>query len=273
MATEHGTGLLITPDHERVLDSLHQVPVAFGAAPSDLPPRWVPPLVIESQGRTNSCAGHAEALACSHANYVKTGEVVRFSRRFAYLTAQARGGFIGRDQGTSIGSTLSAATNDGCCRETICPFQEYYSTKLDDAARQEAEQHRHQGDQAYDLRNWERMLAWVSDRRAVIIGAKWMGAQDSCNGIEDLATGSRGGFRGYHARCVIGHDTYRGELVPVVQNSHGTDWGDNGRAVILPELWVWWCSDPNFTALGFSEIDEIQPQRRSWSHSLPGDAC
>lgn len=228
--------------------------------------------VAEGVG-VHNCAGHAEALACSHANFVATGEVLRFSRRFAYITAQKRGGFSG-DSGTSITSTLEAATNDGVCRETACPFQEEYSQNLSPAAYAEAKQHRHHGDTAYDCRDWNTALAWLTDAqpRCIIIGTKWFSGQDECNGVED-ADCSTGRFRGYHARLLCGWDTYQNELCPVVQNSHGTRWGSGGRAIITPDQWAFWSKDANFFALGFNRIDEIEPQRKSWSESKPGDVC
>jgi hypothetical protein len=270
---EEGLGLVIDDRHQPTINSFAAVPVTFGATPADVPPRWVPPLIVESQGRTNSCAGHSEALACSHANYVATGEVIRFSRRFAYLTAQKEGGFSGRDGGTSILSTLLAATKYGCCREATCPFQEAYSTRIAQECYTEAANHRHHGETRYDCRDWDTAIAWLTDRRAIIIGTKWTSAQQGCNGIESLAVGSSGSFRGYHARTLIGWDTLDGMLVPVVQNSHGQQWADHGRAKITRDLWAWWLRDPNTFALGFNRIDEIEPVRRDWSESKPGDAC
>jgi hypothetical protein len=268
-----GLGLVIDATHEATINSFAAVPVSFGVVDrSNIPPRWVPPLVVESQGNTNSCVGHAGALACAHANFTTTGEVLRFARRFAYITAQIMGGFNG-DNGTSIVSTLQAATAHGCCLESTCPFTEQYSQSLSQSAYAEALRHRHHGETKYDCRNFDTAMNWLTDHRCIVIGTKWMSGQDSCDGIEHRLCGMSGRFRGYHARLLTGWDTLSNELVPVCQNSHGTQWGNGGRSKITPELWDEWSRDPNFCAFGFNRIDEVEPKRKSWSTSQPGDVC
>lgn len=267
-----GLGLILSDDHEQTVNSFHAVPVAFGAAPSDLPPRWFPPLMVESQGRTNSCVGHAGALACAHANFVATGEALRFSRRFAYITAQSEGGFIGADGGTSILSTLLATTKYGCCLESDCPFQEQYDTRISKRAYDLATLRQHLGETRYDCRSLETAMRWVSDKRPIVIGTRWMSGQDACSGIEDKRCGTSGSFRGYHGRLIVGWDTIGGELVPVCQNSHGQRFADHGRSRITPDLWHEWQKDSAFFALGFNRIEEVEPTRKSWSQSQPGDA-
>lgn len=270
-----GLGLII----DDTLDAtLAAVPVAFGAPPDDLPPSWMPPLVVENQVQTSSCAGHAEALFFSLLNYVDTGEVLRFSRWFAYLTAQqASGQFFGRDGGTSITSTLLAATNTGCCLEKTLPFPGRYVTTIPKAAFAEAAKIKHHGDTRFDCRDWDTMLAWLTDHRPIIIGTRWHSGQGGCTGIEDKRVGSSGQFRGYHARTIMGWETHDGELVPVVQNSHGTGFGDQrgrwgqGRTIVLRDLWEWWKDDSSFFALGANDVDEVEPARRDWSGSKPGD--
>lgn len=273
-----GLGLLVDETnairrlHQQALDSLVSVPVTFGAG-EDVEPRWVPPLAVESQGSTNSCAGHAIALAASHANFATTGEVLRFSRRFGYITSQEIGGFLGRDQGTSITSTLAAATERGCCLESTCPFQERYDSQLPKQAYDEAAHHKHHGDKRYDCRDWETAIHWLTDHRCIVIGTRWYSSQDQCSGIEDKRVGLSGAFRGYHARLCSGWETHAGQICPVVQNSHGQRWGNHGRAIITRELWDCWRTDANFFALGFNRVDEVEPQRKSWLESKPGDSC
>lgn len=267
-----GLGLIIDSQHRATIDNLAAVPVSFGAG-EDVEPRWIPPLVVESQGHTNSCAGHAIALAASHANFVATGEVLRFSRRFGYITSQTAGGFLGRDGGTSITSTLIAATRYGCCLESTCPFQERYDTQLPQSAYAEAKRHKHHGETAYDCREFQTAINFLTDHRCIVIGTRWTSSQDQCTGIEDKRVGTSGQFRGYHARLLSGWDTHDGLLSPLVQNSHGQRWGNHGRAIITRDLWSEWQRDANFFALGFSRIDEVEPKRKSYLESKPGDAC
>jgi len=269
-----GLGLIIDDQHEQTIHDLAPVPVSFGAG-ENIEARWVPPLIVENQGNTNSCAGHAIATAAAHANYVATGEVLRFSRRFAYITSQSCGsGFLGRDGGTSITSTLIAATKFGSCLETTCPFSERYDTRLSQAAYTEAAKHKHHGETRYDCRDWDTAINWLTDHRCIVLGTKWTSGQDGCAGRETKRVGTSGSFRGYHARLLVGWDTLDGVICPVVQNSHGQNWGNHGRAIITRDLWdESWKKDANFFALGFSRIDEVEPARRSWSESKAGDLC
>jgi len=265
-------GLIIDERHEATINSFESVPALFGVG-DNVPDEWYPPLVVENQGRTNSCAGHSLALAFAHSNYMETLEVKRFSRRFAYITSQIEGGFVGRDQGTSITSTLDASVKYGCCLEEDCQFTERYSTTIDARAYDVAAKHKHLGDRRYDCRDYGTAINWLTDRRCIVIGTKWMENQNWCSGIEDLKTGSGGRFQGYHARLLIGFRKHDGALCPVVQNSHSKNWGMNGRAIITPDLWDWWRKDPNFFALGFGRINEVQPHRLSWTISNVGDRC
>lgn len=268
-----GLGLVIDERHAEFVCESHQVPVAFGAG-ADVEPCWNPPLIVESQGGTNSCAGHAIALAMAHANFVATGEVLRFSRRFGYITSQKTSGhFLGRDGGTSISSTIKAATDYGCCLESTCPFQERYDTNLPKQSYDEAAQHKHHGELRYDCRGYQTAINWLTDHRCIVIGTRWYSGQDACTGIEDKRVGTSGNFRGYHARLLTGWDTHDGVLVPRVQNSHGVRWADHGRALVLPDLWSQWVQDQNFFALGVTRIDEVEPKRKSWNESKPGDTC
>lgn len=266
-------GLIIDDATLQFVCESQQVPVAFGAD-EDVESSWEPPLIVESQGSTNSCVGHSIALAASHANYVATSEVLRFSRRFGYITSQMESGqYLGADQGTSIQSSLQAATKYGCCLEATCPFQERYSTQLPKEAYEEAAKHKHQGETRYDCRDWNTAINWITDKRCIVIGTQWYSGQGSCSGIEDKRCGTSGSFRGYHARLLTSWSTHGGMIVPRVQNSHGKSWGSNGTALVLRDLWDFWQKDPNFFALGFSRINEVEPKRRSYKESTPGDAC
>jgi hypothetical protein len=270
---DDGLGLIITDDHEATINSLAELPVAFGAADdSDLPDEWSSPIEAWHQGSTSSCAGHAGAANFTHRQWVETGELIRYSPWYCYLQSQRRGGFFGRDQGTSIKSVIDSATLDGACLESLCLRPERYSTKISEQAIADAVRHKHHG-KPIDLREWQRMIDWLTDRRSVVIGTKWMSGQSSFKGIETKAIGSSGSFRGYHARALIGYEKARGEILPNCLNSHGRQWANNGRALLEHELWDWWLRDPNFVALGFTDIDERTPARRDWSQSRAGDSC
>ncbi len=270
---DDGLGLLITSDHEETINSLASLPVAFGAADIDsLPDEWSSPIEAWHQGSTSSCAGHAGAANFTHRQWVETGEIIRYSPWFCYIESQKAGGFYGRDGGTSIKSVIDSATRNGCCLESLCQRPERYSTKISEQAIADAQQHKHHGEPV-DLRDWQRMIDWLTDHRSIVIGTKWMGGQRGCKGIETKQVGSSGQFLGYHARALIGFKKSHGDVLPIVLNSHGKQWGANGRATIERDLWDWWQRDSNFVALGFTDIDEREPTRRDWSQSKVGDSC
>ena len=270
---DEGLGLLITDDHEATINSLASLPVAFGAADIDsLPDEWSSPIEAWNQGATSSCAGHSGAANFTHRQWVETGELIKYSPWFCYLESQKAGGFFGHDGGTSIKSVIDSATRNGCCLESLCPRPDRYATSISQAAIDDAAQHKHHGE-PIDLRDWHRMIEWLTDRRSVLIGTKWMSGQRACDGTESKQVGSSGSFLGYHARALIGFRKVHGILLPIALNSHGRQWGANGRAVILPDLWDWWRKDANFVALGFTDIDEREPARRDWSQSRSGDSC
>lgn len=265
MNDEPGLGLIISDDHEATINSLAQVPAAFCAVEAgEHPDAFESPIEPWNQARTSSCAGHAGAANFTHRQWVETGEVITFSPWFSYVTSQKRGGFFGRDGGTSIRSVIDAATLDGCCLEALCRRPDHYDTTLTADAITDASRHKHLG-QAVDLRDWDTMLAWLLDRRSVVIGTTWYSGQSGVANVEMLSQAKGGSFRGYHARALIGFRQLDGATVPVVLNSHGAGWGKNGRALIARETWDWWRKDAKFVALGFTDIDERIPKRRAWA--------
>lgn len=262
---DDGLGLVISEDHEETINSFDAVPVSFKATDlSQVPEAWESPIRTWHQQQTSSCAGHAGAANFTHRQFVETGEATPYSPWFSYITSQRRGGFSGLDGGTSIKSVIIAATEDGCCLESLCPRPSHYSQTLGTDAVRDAASHKHIGG-VVDLREWDTVMDWLTDMRSVVIGTKWMSEQRSVRDIETKAKGSSGGFLGYHARALIGFSTIGGVRSPRVLNSHGTGWGSNGRATIERDLWEWWRRDANFVALGFTDISERVPARRDWT--------
>lgn len=255
----------IEKQHQEFVNSLGKLPVAFGDADkNNLPKSTDTDTEVYDQLSTNSCAGNELAGLFTEQQRVQTGEPIRYSPWFAYLTAQMEGGFFGKDQGTSISSTIDAANKYGCCLEELCPNQGWYNTKISKQAYEDAANHKHIGT-LIDLRDWDEMISWITDMRGVAIGTKWFSSQDNMRSdtwIETLTRASNGSFRGYHARYLFYWETLDGILCPRCRNSHGKGWARNGRSVITRETWEWWRRDPNFAAYGFSKINERIPKRQ-----------
>lgn len=205
---------------------------------------------------------------------VETGTHIAYSPWFCYRTAQREGGFDGQDGGTSITSTIMAATRHGACLESLCPnpgrndrsltSSEYKNSYPSQAAFADAANHKHLGGLRVDLRSWDAAWAWITDLRSIIIGTKWMGGQtgmNSRNYTETASVVNSGNFLGYHARCCRGWKS--GQIW--CDNSHGEQYGLNGKTLITPEAWAVWGRDPNFFALGFGDTQERVPPRRIWT--------
>lgn len=261
---DEGLGLIISSDHEATVNSFDAVPVSFKAKDLSNIADWESPIEPWNQQQTSSCAGHAGAANFTHRQYVETQECIKYSPWFSYITSQKRGGFFGRDGGTSIKSVIDAATNDGCCLESLCQRPQSYNTNIAPIAVADAKEHKHIGG-VVDLRDWDTAVDWLTDRRSIVIGTRWYSAQANVKAVESKALGTGGSFRGYHARALIGFRSCGGTICPRVLNSHGAGWGENGKSTIERELWEWWNRDANFCALGFTDINERIPQRRDWS--------
>lgn len=257
--SEFGLGLILTPDHESFVNSFSKLPAAFCAA-GDPVPDFQSPVPVFNQSGTSSCAGHAGAANFIHRQYVETGDVIKFSPWYSYITSQKRGGFFGRDGGTSIRSVVDAATLDGCCLESLCKRPDRYDTNLSREAVSDAAEHKHLGE-VVDLRDVNSLMSWLYDFRSAIIGTKWLSGQSSVRDRETLRHANGGSFQGYHARALIGH---KGGC-PVVLNSHGSSWGVDGRAVLDLDVIEHWLRDPNYVCLGFTDINERVPKRRDFS--------
>lgn len=263
---EIGLGLIISEDHSKTIESLAKLPVSYCASSVDVPD-FESPIDPWNQGNTNSCAGHAGAACFTHQQWVETGEKIPFAPWYSYITSQKRGGFYGRDQGTSISSIISSATQDGCCREQSCPRPQSYDGRLSQQAISEAAAHKHIGIPV-DLRDFDELISWLRDFRCAVVGTRWNSWQSSVKEVETLKLAKGGSFLGYHARCLCG---VRNGL-PVVLNSHGKDWGVNGKAVVEREVIEYWKTDANFVCLGFTDVEEFIPKRRNlqdYSFILP----
>lgn len=261
-----GLGLLVDRTHAETIAALAPPPVSFGADVQDVPD-FESPIPVLNQLRSSSCVGHSGAANFCHRQWVETGEIVRFSPWFSYITAQKRGGYLGEDGGTSVKSAIDAATLDGCCLESQCKLppgydrsNRCYDSRLSQEAISFAASHRHLG-KPVDLRRFEDLMVWLYDLRSAIIGTKWTGGMAEIDGVETVSSIRSGQFLGYHARAITGHR----RKLPVVLNSHGSDWSQNGRAVIDRDAWEEHCKDPNFAAFGFTDFDEILPVRKDLS--------
>jgi hypothetical protein len=97
-------------------------------APKELDPRqwWQ----ISNQGQMGSCQGNALADSAEICHLLQTGEVVQFSRNWAYYCSQKFDGLLGRDQGSTLNGGGKAASQIGFVLESDFPYTDNYRQGL-----------------------------------------------------------------------------------------------------------------------------------------------
>lgn len=194
-----------------------------------------------------------------------------------YIDSQEFSGFLGEDQGAGLPGALRAAGERGAARNDLCPMPDSYTTKIPAAARHDAAKHLHLGSVAYDARQWDVMVDWITNKDAVLFGGRWTSAMDAMNSRDYIVQPRHlksGIFRGYHCEHLCGWEYVDGILCPVVRGTHGTGEGRDGYKIISRDAWEEvYLRDPNTVVLAFGDIKEREPKRRSFRETLVGDVC
>jgi C1A family cysteine protease len=219
---------------------------------------------IEDQEQQGSCTGQARTQGEEISYWRQTeGQVIQYSRQFAYITGQKKSGISG-DRGATMEGSAGAAVETGSCLESLAPYTGKYYTQFSREAYENAEENK---TEAYvRLENYEQVLQWqVYGIGGVTIGIGWNSSMepDGQGRVESY----RGGGGG-HALCLSDWnrkfaDSMRRPYL-VMDNSWGKRWGLNGRAFISPKVVDWWCK--NETVLGYSKlkIRDIKPKSFDW---------
>lgn len=272
-----GLGLEITGDHLATLERCEEAPVSFRLTDtSHLPREWMTDIPARNQGSFSCCVGGGLSGCFEHRQLVETGAFIRYSMWQAYIEAQRACRMLGRDGGASLAGALRAAGSVGVARNDLCQMPNGYTTDIPPAAIADAGQHKHLGDVNYDARNWDRMLDWITNKDPCLFGGIWTSGLASMNASDNIIRPKHlnvSGRRQYHCEYLCGWETVDGILCPRIRNTHGERYGKNGVAVISREAWDVYMRDPNTVCLAFGDIQEREPQRRSWTESRPGDAC
>ncbi len=221
-------------------------------------------LQIEDQMQQGSCTGNARTQAEEIAYWRQTeGQIIQFSRQFAYITGQKESGITG-DNGATMEGSATAATKTGSCLESLAPYTGKYYTQFSQAAYENALDNRTSS--YVRLQNYEQVLQWlVYGIGGVCIGISWNSSMEP-NGDGRVESYRQGG--GGHALCLS--DWYRkfadSMRRPYLQmdNSWSRRWGLNGRAFINPAVIDYWCK--NETVLGYSKLllKDIKPRSYDW---------
>lgn len=272
-----GLGFVVTDDHLATLERAEPTPERFAVSSDELkslPREWHADIPTRNQGSFSCCVGGGLSGCFEHSNLVETGEFVRRSMWQAYISSQRACGMVGSDRGASLRGALQAAGEVGVCREDLCPMPSRYTTTVPEAALSNARQHKHLT-QTWDARQWSKAVDWATNKNPILIGGLWTDRHASINARNPIETPSiySGRSKGYHCRRVCGWIFIDGKLYLQVHNTHGNGFGLNGISYMGEDTWGVLNRDPNFVALILGDTEEIEPTRKSWSESKPGDVC
>ena len=189
---------------------------------------------IEDQGNVGSCT--ANAVAGAYEYIVKRTENLDedydASRLFIYYGARAMRGNQNKDSGSVISDAIKLLTETGVCSEYTWPYSDDKKVvfcKPNTDAYSEANEHKITETEHIntDLKSWKSALA---EGYPIIFGTKLFQSFDQQRKKGFVPTPSAAdqqrGAHGNHAMLCVGYSDV--DIVFIVRNSWGTNWGDNG---------------------------------------------
>lgn len=226
--------------------------------PEELDPRrWH---TIEDQGQIGSCQGNALSTAGEFAYWVASGgQVVQFSRWFAYRATQIIDGIRG-DQGSTIEGGARCAREVGFVPESMVPYPRSYASgvRLTDAHYTEAAKHRMRS--TVLMESYEDIYTWLAGGQGVVeIGIMWGREMDTA--VVESFSGRGGGghavvFGGYSRRV-----DRQGRKYLWLANSWGQRWGNNGYSEVSPSAVEQMIRHRWSVMIGLSDLDGVTPPR------------
>jgi len=232
--------------------------------PANVDPRGV--LSINNQGPFNSCEGNARAKVAEGLNWIKTGQVIKLSSRLAYLTSKIIDCSLeGPDQGATISGGALASQRFGETEEANCPYWDFengatYDRELPPAALSLALEHRLGA--IAPLRGHSDWIRGIGlGFGFVLFGITWTDRLRASNGLWARLRDLGGETLGGHALAGMGYVERGGEKWPIVFNSHSRKWGDQGTALMSPEVCDWICANSPFPPLLLSDLPVFSTQR------------
>lgn len=261
MASEPVTGWL---RDEEDYDYLHNQGVRFAAEPLTFgaPDEFDADSIIatENQSAMSSCTGHGASSGVEGCYWIaaagdKTARPRQFSRMFAYLEGQREGNMLGRDNGATIAGVVQATIKVGCCLESTFPYPARYATQVPQEAYAEADDYKIRSHS--NLRSYGDVMAYQqAGHGPVVIGISWTAALANSTGVIGLRDVK--GRGGGHCVLLWGWDK-RGRIR--LHNSHGTQWGDKGRAWVDVDAVKYWVESGQGELIGISDLSGVDVQR------------
>lgn len=242
------------------VDFLPHVEGLFSAPPEIDPRPWHR---IEDQGEMGSCQGHALSSVMEMAYHIATGQVIQFSRMFAYLASQKVDKLDYKDQGSTLAGGRKAAMTYGCCPEESFPYPNpvRYSPNIPTAAFGAAKPFKIQSSSI--IRGYDDAFKYLSSGQGgVEIGIMWP---------DDLRPDQNGVIRSYrptgrdggHAVCFLG---YNRDGLLYLANSWGVgNWSADGWALVTPECVNAMARADGNVMIGLSDLTTPTPRNVDWT--------
>lgn len=218
----------------------------MGELPSKMDPRqtklytengWMP---TEDQLSIGACQGNALTENFEFNYTIDTGEVLQFSRMYAYIGSQKIDGING-DRGSTLNGGTKLAMK-GICTEKVGPYPRSYpghayitQAMVDDAVN-------YKMNSATVIKTAEEMKQYLGSGIGVVqIGMPWGSSNnpDAKHCITSFSAG-RGGhsvvYCGYVPDDVVGASSGKFGYWFLKKNSWGTRWGLRGFAYVRPDV-------------------------------------
>ena len=203
-------------------------------------------LSVNNQGNYNSCCGNAvdKALEWSRwAGLEYRDKPEDLSARFSYLAALEWAGNLARgDNGVSIEAGVMAANETGAVLERDCPYWSGGEPIDASISPWESKAGLHKVKSVSRVTDVEDVVQALGQGiAATVFGIVWKSGHANYRG--GVLSRDPGGMKlGGHAICAV--DYQRGGELVEIQNSHGSDWGENGRMVVTAEYFQQLLAEP-----------------------------
>lgn len=214
---------------------------------------------IEHQGGMGACQGHALSSIVEWCYMLQTGDVdgVQLSRAAAYFETQRLDRIRG-DRGSTISGGVKLARTWGVPDESLWRYPSRYDAdRPDNWDAVTASAHTHKIANAVKVTDYEQARAFLgSNVGGISIGVRW---SRQYGAVIDRAHKGKGG----HAVALISLSKRKDkDGLPYLWllNSWGTRWGNRGWAEVSPAALRSWLRDSFTTAVGLTEMPNIQPR-------------